>query len=105
MPSIKLQFEIEGEKQILSSIKFAGNELKDYASPLTAINEQLREDFNIKKQGKKIGVSWTPLNPVYKKWKDKFYPGKPILIKTGAMNNSWKSKTTKTQTTITRDGG
>jgi phage gpG-like protein len=28
---------------------------------------------------------WAPLSPKYRAWKEKHYPGKPILVRTGAL--------------------
>jgi phage gpG-like protein len=38
--------------------------------------------------GQFTGGAWAPLSPKYKTWKDKAFPGKPILERTGRLRGS-----------------
>lgn len=37
------------------------------------------------------GRPWAPLSPAYREWKEKHYPGKPILVQTGALRRAASS--------------
>src|SRR6185436_13207261 len=38
--------------------------------------------------GKFKGGAWARLSPTYRVWKQKFYPGQPILVRDGTLRNS-----------------
>lgn len=45
------------------------------------------EEFDA--QGARGGTTWKPLSPRYKTWKEKKYPGKPILVLTERLRRSF----------------
>ena len=51
-----------------------------------------------------MGLKYSPLKPKYKKWKERHYPGRPILVLTGAMKEASEggagSVTEITKTTV-----
>ena len=105
MPSLVIRFDIEGERQVAESIDFAGEEIKDFRKPLREINTQMLEDWDIKHQGSKIGEKWERLKEPYRSWKAKNFPGRGILIRTGAMNkkrsnSGWRTRVSAMQTTL-----
>lgn len=102
MANVGIFFEIEGEKQVASLIENVSKKLDDFRSPLTAVNNLLLStwDKNFDSEGSTIGEPWKKLSPRYKKRKDSKFPGKPILVATGKMRNSFRSKTGKLQTEL-----
>jgi hypothetical protein len=46
----------------------------------------MREQFE--SEGRFFGDSWAPLSADYLAWKQRVYPGKPILIATGALRKA-----------------
>ena len=52
------------------------------------------------KTGQFMEGRWAPLKPAYAAWKEKFYPGRPILTRTGRLGESlnWRG------TSLGRDG-
>lgn len=88
---IEFNFTVDGERQMSRFFDIAADSINDF----TIIFEKLAEDFRetqkevFKKEGANEGLSkWKPLSPKYKKWKNKFYPGRPILTLTGDMRKS-----------------
>ena len=45
-----------------------------------------RDQF--RKQGKQTGPRWPKLSPKYAAWKRKHFPGRPILVRTGALRDA-----------------
>lgn len=43
-------------------------------------------------QGAAAGAPWKPLSTKYEKWKEQHYPGRPILVRTGAMRREMLDK-------------
>lgn len=41
-----------------------------------------------KKQSRGDGQRWAPLSERYAEWKEKYFPGKPLLVRTGALKDS-----------------
>jgi len=39
-------------------------------------------------EGKQTGTAWPGLSPKYKAWKDQHFPGRPILVATGALRGA-----------------
>lgn len=50
-----------------------------------------KKRFNTSNKGR-----WKPLSPKYAAWKDKNYPGKPIMVRTGDLMRSLSSMTADT---------
>lgn len=47
-------------------------------------------------KGASIGTSWPALNAKYARWKQKEFPGKPMLVRSGRLVNSLIGKTNDT---------
>lgn len=89
-PAIKFTFSIDGEQTFSVGFPRFQAQLTDlrefwirYASP------KLYRDIegNFDNEGKDAG-GWEPLSKPYAAWKAKHYPGRKMLVRTGAMKQS-----------------
>lgn len=49
--------------------------------------KEVRQIFD-KQQPRTVGERWKALSPDYKAWKDRHYPGAPLLVRTGRLKES-----------------
>ena len=58
---------------------------------------KIRDDFldevgdSFSSRGRSTGTSWAPLSPAYASWKNSAYPGRPLLVLTGRMRDSFRA--------------
>lgn len=87
-PKVAFRFEVDGEVQLSRAFDMAGQTLEDWAPVFAAWGEDFREtQYNVFwNEGAFEGRSrWAELSPRYRAWKDLHYPGRNILVLTGAM--------------------
>jgi len=83
---VRLQIGLAGDQQLNRELlRFTGN-LKDLRPAFARIADELAEATRIHfaTEGGPEG-HWAPLSPKYRLWKEKRYPGQPILVRTGAL--------------------
>lgn len=87
--SIKIKVEVPGTRNFVRRFDHIEHIPDDWRQPF----EQMAEDFweQNKETFEAEGPGWRPLSPRYAKWKEKAYPGKPILVRTGALKASLTS--------------
>jgi phage gpG-like protein len=76
-------------REMALAFERAGDELADFEAHLfprlTPVFEQeMREQFDDEGHGPVAGA-WAPLSEQYAEWKDKNYPGRPILQREGTL--------------------
>ena len=88
---VSISFTVAGEKQLDRRLGILRENVKD----LRGVWPDIRDDFvkNQKQQFKTEGVhgsgsKWTPLKPGYAAFKEKNYPGQPILRLTDSLYKS-----------------
>lgn len=96
---LNLSFEIEGQEQFNRSFSRFGENLKDLRQIWPAVIVELRTIVKEQFNGRGVGPSgqWKPLSDAYRKWKEKKFPGQPLLVRTG---DTIQSLTTNTAQTI-----
>lgn len=60
----------------------------DYREPFELMAEEFWRQNEATFQAEGLPEPWMPLSPKYRKWKEKHYPGKPILVRSGALKAS-----------------
>lgn len=95
-----LNFQIEIENQVVfdRALSRFGENLKDFRQVWPGVTVELRRIVKEQFDGQGVGQSgkWKALSPAYKKWKDKKYPGQPILVRTGDTRAALTSNTSHT---------
>ena len=87
---VEITFEITGEAQYARAFEILEHEARDLSDPLGEIGEDLRqrvgEQFG--SEGSAGGSPWSQLDPEYLRWKELDFPGRPLLVRTGAMRGA-----------------
>jgi len=89
---LTIRFDVAGEPQYVRAFEAYENELRDLSQPLgdiadllvKAVGEQFQTEGS---HG--LGSRWTALNTEYDTWKDEHYPGRPMLVLSGAMRQAY----------------
>jgi len=83
----RLTFDVDGERQVSRAFTAMEADVRDMSEPLGAIGRLIREAIGEQfgSEGARGGAPWQPLSPQYEAWKEAHYPGRPLLVQTGAM--------------------
>lgn len=92
---MQIQWSIEGEKQISRTLTRIGNQVTNWKPAMEAAVRRLKVEASqtaFATQGASLGEPWKPLSPEYARWKEKRYPGRGILVRTGKMQRSFQTR-------------
>lgn len=101
--SIQIQFAIEGELQLSRRLTDIAGAVQDWGPAFEQSVTDLKETFSnavFETEGRKIDEAWSPLSRAYALRKEKLYPGKGILERTGVMRQAFASSFNATSATI-----
>lgn len=92
---INVSIEIEGEIVFNRSLNRFTENLRDFRQLWPAVIVELQTIMKEQFAGQGVGPSgqWQQLSPAYKRWKEKKYPGAPILVRTGATRDALTKNT------------
>lgn len=84
--SVKISVDMVGERALESLFDHIEHIPDDWREPF----EGMAEDFWTQNQKTfdEEGPGWKPLSLQYAKWKERKFPGEPILVRTGALRAS-----------------
>lgn len=89
MPT-RIAFEFYGDTQVERTIDRTLDRTDDATPAWDAIADSLaraeRRQFD--SEGGYASGGWAPLSPRYAAWKERHYPGRPILVRTGRLRAS-----------------
>lgn len=98
-----ISVSVTGDKELSAKmVKFAGTNLTLHRS-MGAIGLNLTKFFSgevFASRGQVYGRLWPALNDKYAAWKARAFPGRPPLIRSGLMNQSFRSKSTALTTSL-----
>lgn len=98
-----IKVTIQGSDEVRAKIiAFVGSGLKLHRS-MGAIGIYLDRFFSgevFASRGRVIGEPWPALNPSYAAWKAKYWPGRPPLVQTGLMQQSFRHSSTDLSTSL-----
>jgi len=82
-----VRFTVMGDEVLARGLSRFGDSIKDFRPAWDKIHLDFvtieAEQFD--SQGTRGGAVWPPLSPSYAAWKEKWFPGQPILQLTGVM--------------------
>lgn len=81
-----------GDREFISRFNKFGATILQLNDAMTRSGKYLSNFFSgevFASRGRIIGKPWQPLNPTYAAWKAQHFPGRPPLIRTGAMNRGY----------------
>lgn len=89
---LNVTFSIAGEEQYVRAFEVMDGELRTLRPALEQTAKHLvqvvGEQF-LEEGAHGLGTKWRALNPAYERWKDEHYPGRPMLVRTGAMRQAF----------------
>ena len=87
---VPFTLKVNGVKQLDLALGLMGKAVKDLSPVWPEVDEYLRGAVGgqFGTIGRRGGSEWAKLSPKYKIWKDYFYPGRPILVRTGDLKQS-----------------
>lgn len=100
----KVTIVIKGDKDVQLKLKRLGRSLHDFKHSMDRIGSKASDYFANQGFGSQGGVfnsKWSRLSPGYAAQKSKRYPGRPPLVATGAMQNSFEHKARPESVTVT----
>lgn len=100
---MQISFSIEGQVELSRVLMNVVTAISDWTPALSTSAEDLIEVFSydvFETEGEAIGALWAPLSLAYSKWKERHFPGQPILTATGHMRESFTSIIDTTSLTI-----
>lgn len=84
---LTLTVDVFGDEQVVRGLSRFADACSDYTPVWPEIRDSFveieREQFD--SQGSRSGQTWAALKPSYQAWKEKHFPGRPILELTGDM--------------------
>ena len=88
---LSVRFTVAGEQQYARRFDALAHELQDLQEPLERVRDQLvlTVGQQFMEEGAHGTSKWQPLNASYEAWKESAYPGRPILVRTGAMRQAF----------------
>jgi phage gpG-like protein len=89
---LELSIKIQGSKEVRAKLRRLGTSLYDLRSPMNEIGNQAARYYanqGMNSQGGVFGAAWTPLKRRTLARKSRTYPGRPPLVATGKMRDSF----------------
>lgn len=86
------EVDISGVKDLQGKLARLKTGLLDWSSAMRAVGQAFKEYYStvpFASRGSVFGDTWPDLNPAYKSQKAKKYPGRPILVRTGALQKGF----------------
>ena len=98
---LDLDVAVTGIKQVVSRIDRLTAGLED----MRPLFQELRRDFNMREFSwfGTEGDGWVPLSPRYAAWKDRLYPGQPIMVLRGDLRDDMLLEGSESVDEIHRD--
>ena len=95
---LNLQFELDGAVIFNRSLSRFGENLRDLRQIWPAVTIELRQIVKEQFNGRGVGPAgqWQPLSDAYRKWKEKKFPGQPLLVRSGDLIQSLTTNTAHT---------
>lgn len=95
---MEFTIEIKGVSNLQAKLNRLERTLLDWGDAMAAIGKAYQAYFSsvpFASRGTIYGSKWPDLNPAYKSWKAKKFPGRPMLIRTGKMADSFTFRSTR----------
>jgi phage gpG-like protein len=83
---VVITIETLGDERFIRAFNRVGEEVKDFSEPF----ETIYQDFAALEERRFLAqgwppAHWAPLSPEYAAWKQRHFPGRPILVLSGRM--------------------
>ena len=87
---MQLLVEVDGDQQLARQLARWSDRVQDVRPAFDTIATEIArwETGQFASQGRRASGGWAPLSPRYRAWKERHYPGKNILERTGRLRES-----------------
>lgn len=91
---VDISLEVMGEQVIDRRFAMLSEQSRDLSEPLGELMDQILDSVALQfdTEGAESGALWAPLSDDYGAWKAEHYPGRPILVRDGAMKLAMLNK-------------
>ncbi|TFB85848.1 hypothetical protein E3O44_12665 [Cryobacterium algoricola] len=93
MAEVNIKISVEGSREFRARFEKFGAKILDLDQAMKKSGDYLSKFFSgevFASRGQIIGKPWRPLNDAYAADKARRFPGRPPLIRSGAMNRGYK---------------
>ena len=100
---MQISFTVDGVVQLSRLVTDLSATVQDWSPALSQSSDDILEFITndvFDTEGEALGQPWQPLSAKYAVWKEKNYPGQPILQRTGAMRQGFISAVDSSTLTI-----
>lgn len=90
--TIRFDVDVQGVADVDAMLRRLEGQLSDWGQSMSNVGEdykQYYESVPFASRGSIYGQTWPDLHPGYKSWKADYYPGKPIMVLTGALQKGF----------------
>lgn len=87
---MNLKLTVDGQERFNWAFDTLGKQIADWRPAWPEIEQVFYriELEQFESEGARGGQKWQELSPAYKKWKERHFPGRPILMRTGRLKRS-----------------
>ncbi len=101
--SLDMKLEVTGDAQLKAMLTGLSLDMRDLRSAMDEVGRGAVKTFSgpvFTSRGQFIGEAWPRLSTNYAAQKAKRYAGRPVLVRTGQMQRSFKHQADSTRVTI-----
>ncbi len=101
--SLQISITISGDATVKRKLAILGREINHMPDAMRKIGAEAADYYRttgMSDRGRPYGSSWPDLSVQYKKWKEKHYPGRPIMVRTGSLERGFFAESTPSSVTI-----
>lgn len=87
---VEITLDVAGERQLARAFEATAREAEDMSEPLARYGAYLIQEVGRQfgTEGARGGEPWQRLTAAYEAWKETHYPGRPILVRSGALRSA-----------------
>ncbi|MFI2837543.1 phage virion morphogenesis protein [Mycolicibacterium sp. PDY-3] len=104
--ALELELDVKGAKEVTAMLRNVGADVSDLKGAMADVGDHARKYFGgqvFASRGGVLGQPWRRLSPNYAAQKAKRYPGRPVLVRSGLMQRSFRSTPSAMSVTISND--
>lgn len=101
---LAITIHIQGTQTAINRLKALGDSLNNLEPAMKDIGKQFvgyYASIGILDRGRPWGTTWPDYSPAYKKWKERHYAGRPMMVVSGTLSDSFKYRADKNSVVIT----
>jgi hypothetical protein len=81
---VEIDFKLYGDRELTRDFRRLEREADDLRRPLKDVGDLIEDMVGVQFHTRGEG-SWHALNPEYQRWKERFWPSRPVNVRTGTL--------------------